>query len=57
MERQPGRRHGPTSRVRKIVLFLNAVYELVLQMTIARCFALGHKTPGQRQILVHVGAV
>jgi hypothetical protein len=32
------------------------VHELVLQ-TIARCFAFGHETPGQRQILVHLKAV
>ena len=31
---------------------LNAVYELVLQM-IARYFAFGHETPGQRQVLAH----
>ena len=30
----------------------NAVYELVLQM-IARYFAFGHETPGQRQVLAH----
>jgi hypothetical protein len=30
----------------------NATYELVLQM-IARYFAFGHETPGQRQILAH----
>jgi hypothetical protein len=36
--------------------FFNAVCELVLQM-IARCFAFGHETPEQRQILVHAGAV
>jgi len=43
------------SRARKIECFLNAVDELVLPM-IARCFAFGHKTPTQRQILVHVEA-
>ena len=36
--------------------FFNAVYELVLQL-IACCFAIGHETPGQRQILVLAGAV
>ena len=30
----------------------NAVYELILQM-IARYFAFGHETPGQRQVLAH----
>jgi hypothetical protein len=30
----------------------NAVYELLLQM-IARYFAFGHETPGQRQVLAH----
>jgi len=30
--------------------FFNAVHELVVQV-IARCFAFGHLTPGQRQIL------
>jgi ferritin-like protein len=30
----------------------NAVYELVLQM-LARYFAFGHETPGQRQVLAH----
>jgi hypothetical protein len=35
--------------------FFDSVYELVLQM-IARCFAFGHETPGQRQILAHAEA-
>jgi hypothetical protein len=34
----------PQERARKVVLFLNALYELVLQM-IARYFALGHEMP------------